>query len=487
MPTIDEIATFAKKKGFVFPSAEIYGGMAGFYDYGPLGSEMVMKIKNLWWKSIVHDRENVVGINGSIIGSEAVWNASGHVANFIDVVAFCKKCKLKIKVDKHEIGKAKCDCGALYENLGEFNPMFSTEVGVIKSEAVKAYLRPETAQTIFINFKNVLDTSRVKLPFGIAQIGKAFRNEISPRNFLFRMREFEQMELEFFTHPDKKNDCPIFEEVEKVKVNVLTAKEQAGTGKMESMTMGDLLKKKIIKTKWHAYWIGYRYNWYLDLGVNPEKLRLREHVPEELSHYSAATWDIDYEYPIGWKELEGNADRTDYDLQQHTKSSKVDLSYYDEDTKERVIPHVVSEPSAGVDRVFLTLLMDAYHEEEVKGETRIVLKLHPDVAPFKVAILPLVKKDGLSEKGKEVFNNLKQKFNSFYDESGSIGRRYRRMDEIGTPFCITVDHESLEQDDCTLRERDSMRQIRIKIKDLSDIIKKLSEGEKLETFGKFIN
>ncbi|MDD5416449.1 MAG: glycine--tRNA ligase [Candidatus Aenigmarchaeota archaeon] len=485
MVSIEEIAVFAKKKGFVFPSSEIYGGFSGFFDYGPLGVELKNNIKNSWWKSMVHDRENVVGIDGSIISSEAVWKASGHLENFADVLVECKKCKKKVRLDhliedqlkiktegmnademgallkKNNIKCNECKKGE-FGNPIKFNLMFNTAVGPHGNEI--GYLRAETAQMIFTNFKNVVDTSRVKLPFGIAQIGKAFRNEISPRNFLFRMREFEQMEMEFFMHPEKKNDCLIFKEIENVKANVLTSKEQPD-GKMQKMTIAQLLDKKIIKTKWHAYWIGYRYKWFLDLGITPERLRLREHVPDELSHYSLATWDIEYNYEFGWKELEGIADRTNFDLKQHAKFSKIDLSYFDPETNERVVPHVI-EPSVGVDRILLTLMIDSYFEEEVKGEKRVVLKLKPNVAPFRVAILPLVKKDGLAEKATELFNEVKNKFNCFYDESGSIGRRYRRMDEVGTPFCITVDHQTLEDGTVTIRNRDTMEQKRIKIKEI---------------------
>ncbi len=492
MPTIEDIAVFAKKKGFVFPSSEIYGGFSGFFDYGPLGVEMANNIKSLWWKAMVHDRDDVVGIDGSIISSEAIWKASGHLENFADVLVECNKCKKKVRLEQlledqlkiQTEGMTADEIGALlkknpikcneckkgeFGNPSRFNLMFSTSVGPHGNET--GYLRAETAQMIFINFKNVLDTSRVKLPFGIAQIGKAFRNEISPRNFLFRTREFEQMELEFFVHPKKKDECEIFKDVEKIKVNVLTEKQQKSSGKMEAYTIGDLYKKKIIKTKWHAYWIGYRYKWFLDLGITPEKLRLREHVSDELSHYSTATWDIEYNYEFGWKEFEGIADRTDFDLKQHAKFSKVDMSYFDQDTGERVVPHVAAEPSVGVGRIFLTLLIDAYHEEEVKGEKRIVLKLKPELAPFKVAILPLVKKDGLAEKAMETFNKIKLVCNAFYDESGSIGRRYRRMDEIGTPFCITIDHQTLEDGTVTIRYRDSMEQKRIKITDIEKNIK----------------
>lgn len=427
MPTIEEVAVFCKRKGFVFPSAEIYGGLAGFYDYGPLGVEMKNNIRKLWWKSIVHNREDVVGIDGALISPESVWKASGHVENFIDIVGSCKKCKTKVKLDRHEVGIAKCpNCGVIYEDEGELNPMFETSVGSLKSNKDKAYLRPETAQMIYVNFKNVLDTSRQKIPFGIAQIGKAFRNEISPRNFLFRMREFDQMEMQYFV-------------------------------------------REAESSKAFDTWQKARMQWYIDLGINKNKLRFREHDKKELAHYAKKAIDIEFEFgEFGWKEIEGIHNRGDWDMSQHEKFSKQDLKYFDDLTKEKFIPHII-ETSSGLDRIFLVFMFNAYTEEEVKGERRIVLKLHPDIAPFKVAILPLVKKDGLAEKAKKIFNEIKNNCNTFYDESGSIGRRYRRMDEIGTPFCITVDYDTMKDDTVTLRYRDSMEQKRVKIKDLEKL------------------
>ncbi|MBU3904696.1 MAG: glycine--tRNA ligase [Nanoarchaeota archaeon] len=443
MVSIEEMAVFCKRKGFVFPSSEIHGGLAGFFDYGPLGVEMKNNIKRLWWKSIVNDREDVVGIDGALISPESVWKASGHVENFIDKIGACKKCKTKVKLDKHEIGIKKCEkCGIVYADEGELNPMFETSVG---STGVKdkVYLRPETAQMIYVNFKNVLDTSRMKIPFGIAQVGKAFRNEISPRNFLFRMREFDQMELQYFVR--EKNAAKIFKEWKKI-----------------------------------------RMDWYISLGIDKKKLRFKEHDKKDLAHYAKEAFDIEFEFDeFGWQEIEGLHNRGDWDLSQHEKFSKQDLKYFDDQTKEKFIPWVV-ETSSGLDRAFLTFMFNAYVEEEVKGEKRIVLKLHPDIAPFRIAILPLVKKDGLAEKGREIFDELKTNCNAFYDDRSSVGRRYRRMDEIGTKWCITVDYQTLEDSTVTIRERDTMRQVRAKIKDLPDIIKKLSEGEKLETFGNFI-
>jgi glycyl-tRNA synthetase len=498
MVTITDIMSYCKRKGLVFPSSEIYGGFAGFYDYGPVGVEIVNNIKNEWWNSTVRSNENVVGINGTIIGHPKIWEASGHVANFVDYLVECKKCKQKFRADHliedilkikteglktKELGdiikkeKIKCpSCKGELGSVAEFNLMFKTNVGPSGQEF--AYLRPETAQTIFVDFKSVLDTTRQKLPFGIAQIGKAFRNEISPRNFLFRLREFEQMEMEFFVHPEKKNDCEKFDSVKEVKVNALTTAAQEKDGKVMPLTIGELVKAKTIKSKWHAFWIGYRYKWFLDLGIKPHNLRIRQHVKTELSHYAADTWDIEYNYEFGWKELEGIADRTDFDLKQHAKVSGQDISYFDEETKERVIPHVAAEPSLGVDRAFLTFILDAYHEEEVKGEKRIVLKLNPRLAPFKAAIFPLVNKEGMDKKAKEIYETLQTKFATFYDDSGSIGRRYRRMDEIGTPFCITIDGQTMEDNTVTLRDRDSLKQVRIKTKELHERISKLLDGEK---------
>lgn len=488
MVSIDEINSYCKRRGFVFPSSELYGGVAGIFDYGPVGVELKNNIKKEWWKSMVQDHDNVVGMDGSIITNSKVWEASGHVDNFVDFIVECKKCNARIRADhlvedvlktpadglkakelralieKNKIPCPECKKGQLSE-VGEFNLMFKTNVGPSGKEF--AYLRPETAQLIFTQFKNIIETSRLSLPFGIAQIGKAFRNEISPRNFLFRMREFEQMEMEFFCHPKKKSECDIFDAVKKVEVNVLTAEQQGKKSpKMQTVSIDELFKSKLIKSKWHAYWIGFRVKWYFDLGMNPKNLRLREHVPAELSHYSAATWDIEYNYEFGWKELEGIADRTDFDLQQHATYSKKDLSIYNEATKEKVVPHISAEPSVGVDRAFLTFLIDAYAEEEVKGEKRVLLKLHPQLAPVKVAVFPLVKKEGMDTKAREIYDELRKQVPCFYDESGSIGRRYRRQDEIGTPFCITIDGQTMQDNTITLRNRDTLEQERVSLMEL---------------------
>lgn len=492
--SISDITSYCKRRGIVFPNSEIYGGLAGFYDYGPVGVEMAINLKNQWWKSVVHEHTNVVGIDGAIITNRKIWEASGHADKFVDLLVKCKKCKQSFRADHlvEDVLKIPTDglsgdqidklikknkvlcpnCKGSLEDVVTFNPMFMTSIGPEGKE--RAYLRPETCQLIFSQFKNILETSRLKLPFGIAQIGKAFRNEISPRNFLFRLREFEQMELEFFTHPKQKDDCEKLSELKNIKIAVLTAKSQeAEKSKEEAMKITDLYKKKIVKTKWHAYWTGFHYKWLTDLGLNPKNLRIREHRADELSHYASATVDIEYKYDFGWKELLGIADRGDFDLKQHSEYSKTDLYYYDEATKEKVLPHVVAEPSIGVDRLFLTFLVDSYHEEKVKGETRIVLKIHPKLAAFKAAVFPLVKKENMDVKAKEVYTLLSKQFPVFYDESGSIGRRYRRQDEIGTPFCITVDGQTMKDNSVTIRNRDTLDQERVNIDDLITKLNKL--------------
>ena len=448
---MSEIASFCKRKGIVFPNSEIYGGLAGFYDYGPIGVEMINNIKKVWWEEIVHKNRNVVGINGAVITHPKVWEASGHTEKFIDYVVECKKCKSKFRADHlledagvkitklsaesldKLIRENKIVCPKCKGELGkveEFNLMFKTKVG--PGEGETAYLRPETAQLIYLNFKNVVETSRQKIPFGIAQIGKAFRNEISPRNFLFRMREFEQMEMQFFV---KKEDAD----------------------------------------KFFEEWKEKRLNWYEKLGINKKNLRIREHTKGELAHYAKRAVDIEYKFDFGWKEIEGIHNRGDWDLSRHEKYSGKDLKFFDEATKSRFIPWII-ETSAGLDRIFLAVLADAYHVEKVKGEKRVVLKLSPKVAAYKVAVFPLVNKDGIPEKAKEVFELVRGCYPmTFYDDKGSIGRRYRRMDEIGTPFCVTVDHQTLEDNTVTLRDRDSMKQERIKIEDLSnELFKRLN-------------
>jgi len=472
--TIDEMAMFCKRKGFVFPSGELYGGLAGFWDFGPLGTELKKNVKDSWWQYHVRSREDLTGIDGSIVTHPKVWEASGHVASFVDVAVVCTKCKNKTKVDKHEIESVKCEkCGGDFENKGEFNPMFTTQVGPIAEDSLKSYLRPETAQLIFADFKQITDTTRLKLPFGIAQVGKAFRNEIAPRNFLFRCREFEQMEIEYFIDPEKKKECPY--EIPDIEVKVYSAEMQKKGGEPVKMKVEEALKKKLIMLPWHAYWLGTELNWFKDLGANMENFRIRQHMPDEKSHYATDTWDLEYNFPFGYKELQGIADRGTFDLSSHEKISKKSLEIMDEQAGKKVLPMVISEPSLGVERAFLVFLFDAYSEND-KGE--VILKLNPKLAPIKAAILPLVKKDEkLVEKAKEIHTLLKTEWNTTYDESGSIGRRYARNDEIGTPYCIVTDGQTTEDNTATIRNRDNGEQKRVKIENIKDLVRKLINSE----------
>jgi glycyl-tRNA synthetase len=459
---IDEMANFCKRKGFVFPSGELYGGLAGFWDFGPLGVELKNNIKKEWWMFHVSGREDIVGIDGSIVTNPKVWKASGHVDSFVDVAVVCKKCKNKFKVDKHELKDCKCDkCGGDVESKGEFNPMFTTQVGPIREDSVEAYLRPETAQLIFANFKNVLDTVRLGLPFGIAQVGKAFRNEIAPRNFLFRSREFEQMEIEYFIDGERKNDCPYVGDIMDFELNVYSAEMQKKKQDSIKMTVEEALGKKIISLPWHAFWLANELKFFKGLGCNMDNFRIRQHEKTELAHYSSDCWDLEYNFPFGWKELEGIADRGTFDLSQHEKFSKKDLKFFDEQTKKKILPMVVAEPSLGVERAFLVFLFDSLKKNK-KGDN--VLCLSPKLAPYKAGIFPLVKKDDeLVKIARQIYGDLKKEFNVFYDESGSVGRRYARQDENGTPFCITVDGDSAKNKDVTVRFRDTGEQKRIKI------------------------
>ena len=471
--SIEEMAIFCKKKGLVYPSGEIYGGLAGFFDFGPNCVEINSNIKREWWKFHVQQREDIVGIDGSIITNPRVWQASGHVKNFTDVYVKCKKCRKPNKIDKSDIEKAMCECGGEYEVVGDLNLMFKTNVGPIEGNT--AYLRPETAQLIFADFKTVAENSRLKLPFGIAQIGKAFRNEISPRDFLFRTREFEMMEIEYFIHPKNINKCPFIKEVLDHKMNLLPAESQKKNKSHVKMTMKQALDRKIIKTEWHAYWLALEHKWFAGLGANPENFRARQHTKDELSHYALDTWDLEYNFPFGWKELEGIANRTDFDLQQHIKHSKKDLSFFDQETNEKVVPHVVAEPSLGVGRAFLVFMFDAYNDDRKRGN--IVLKLDPRLAPVKAGIFPLVSKPELIKIARNIYDGLRGAYSISYDKSGSIGRRYARADEIGTPFCITVDFGSLKDKSVTIRDRDTTKQARIKIAELKDTIRKLIDEE----------
>jgi len=480
MISIEEMASFCRRKGFVYPNSEIYGGMA----------EMKNNIKQNWWKFHVNNREDIVGIDGSIITHPKIWEASGHVAGFADIMLECKKCNeryradqliedvLKIKADGLSVedvnkilkqNKVKClKCSNSLTDANEFNLMFETYVGPKRNKDNITFLRPETAQLMFTNFKYVVENSRLKLPFGIAQTGKAFRNEISPRHFLFRCREFEQMEIEYFIHPDKIMDCPHIHEVLNYEILVYSAEMQKKDNKPVKMSMKKAMSGGMLKP-WHAYWLSVEHKWFVDLGVNEENLRVRQHLSDEKSHYALDTWDLEYKFPFGWKELQGIANRTDFDLKQHIKHSKKDLTLYDEESKKKIIPHVVAEPSLGVDRTFLVFMFNAYDYD--KDRKNIVLKLHPKLAPIKAAVLPLVNK--LNKEAKKVYDGLKSEFNCFYDSSGSIGRRYARMDESGTPYCITFDFDSLKDKKVTIRNRDDTKQARIPIKNLKNILNNL--------------
>jgi glycyl-tRNA synthetase len=430
--TMDKIVALCKRRGFIFASSEIYGGLGSTYDYGHYGVLLKTNVKNAWWKAMLAERDDIVALDSAILQHPRVWEASGHLAGFSDPLVDCKVCKQRFRadhVDRDEMCPAKAslpkteDRRHEFTEVREFNLMFKTQVGAVEDTASVAYLRPETAQGIFINFKNVLQFSRKKPPFGIAQVGKSFRNEITPRNFIFRTREFEQMEMEFFVPPAEAQD-------------------------------------------WYAYWKQARFDWYTRYGIRPENLQLREHDADELSHYSSGTADVEYWFAdLEWSELEGIANRGDFDLTQHTKFSGEKLEYFDQASGERYVPHVI-EPAAGADRATLAFLVDAYDEEEVEGEKRTVLKLHPQLSPVKVAILPLVKKDGQPELAREIFAAVRGVAQAEYDEGGSVGKRYRRQDEIGTPWCVTVDHQSLEDRTVTIRDRDTLEQVRIAADDV---------------------
>jgi glycyl-tRNA synthetase len=452
--TMDKIVAFCKRRGFVYQSSEIYGGIRSSYDYGPLGVEMKRNIKEEWWRRMVHMREDMVGLDSAIIMHPKVWEASGHTLTFNDMLVESRTSKRRYRADhliedatgidaeglspeqltkiiqEDERVKDPVDGGRDFAPVRPFNLMFETYMGPVKTPENLAYLRPETAQGIFVNFKNVLQTSRVKVPFGIAQIGKSFRNEITPGNFIFRTREFEQMEMEFFVEP--------------------------GTDEA-----------------WHEYWIEERWNWYTNLGLKEENLRRYEHPKEKLSHYSKRTVDLEFNYAsVGWSELEGIANRTDFDLKQHAAYSGENLEYFDQAAGERYVPYVI-EPAVGPDRIMLAFLVDSYTEEEVKGEERTVLKLHPRIAPTKAAVFPLSKKEPVSTIARELYDDLKGDYRIFYDDSGSIGRRYRRQDEAGTPFCVTVDFDTIEDKKVTIRDRDTLEQERVPLAAVRDRLKAL--------------
>ena len=440
--TMDKIVALCKRRGFVFPSSEIYGGVGSTYDFGHYGVLLKGNVKGEWWRSMLQERDDIVAIDSAILQHPRVWEASGHLAGFTDPLIDCRTCKQRFRADhigelacgrkpsKHPGETDECDL----TEARDFNLMFETTVGPVKESGSIAYLRPETAQGIFINFKNVLQFSRKKPPFGIAQVGKSFRNEITPGNFIFRTREFEQMEMEFFVPPAEAE-------------------------------------------QWFKHWLAERERWYVDLGIRPDHLRLRAHDADELSHYSSGTSDVEYLFPIGWSELEGIANRGDFDLSRHAEFSGEKLEYFDQATGERYVPHVI-EPAAGADRATLAFLVDAYDEELVEregtgeGEMRTVLRLHPRLAPVKAAVLPLVGKDGQPELAQEVHRLLRTRLQSEYDTGGAIGKRYRRQDEIGTPFCLTIDHQSLEDRTITLRDRDSLKQERLPIDGIAEEIER---------------
>ena len=480
--SIEDMASFCKRKGFVYRSGDIYGGLAGFWDFGHLGVELKNNLKREWWNFHVIKREEIVGIDGSIITNPRVWESSGHVASFVDLAVVCKRCKNKTKIDKHEFGNVSCEkCGGEFENKGEFNPMFTTNVGPIKEDSILSYLRPETAQLIFTNFKFVYDNARLKLPFGIAQIGKAFRNELSPRDFLFRCREFEQMELEYFVDPEEK--CQY--EIGDAKILVYSAEMQEKKQEPIEMSFKETLKKKIIITDWHAYWLEQEFLWFIGLDANPSKFRIRQHIKNEKSHYALDTWDLEYKFPFGWKELQGMANRTDFDLKQHQEHSKVNLEIINKENK-KILPHVVCEPSQGVERAFLVFMFDSYFYDDKRKN--IVLKLHPKLAPVKAAVFPIVKQSELENIAESICKKLREEdWNIVYDKSGSIGRRYARNDEIGTPYCITIDGDSFKNKDVTIRDRDTTKQIRIKISELRNVLRMLINREvDFEKAGKLV-
>ncbi len=476
--SIEELAAFCKRKGFVYPSAEIYGGLAGFWDFGHLGTELKNNIKKEWWKFHVLQREDIVGIDGSIITNPKVWEASGHVDSFIDVEVINKKTKEKFKVDRFEAEKYKNDPG--FEVRGEFNPMFTTNVGALDSDSIKSYLRPETAQLIFSNFKAVYENARLKLPCGIAQTGKAFRNEIAPRDFLFRSREFEQMEIEYFIKKDMK--CPY--DIPDTEVLVYPSEAQEHKNEPIAMSIKNAFEKGLIKKDWHAYWLATELRWFFGLGANRKNFRIRQHLKTELSHYSSDTWDLEYKFPFGWKELQGIADRGTFDLSQHEKFSGKELKIFDEESKERILPEVICEPSLGVERAFLVFMLDSYSYS--KERENVVLKLNPRLSPVKAAVFPIVKGARFEKIAEKIVWDLKQEFNVLYDKSGSVGRRYSRVDEIGVPIAIAIDEQSLKDKTVTLRDRDTTEQIRVKISEVKEIINKVIRGENLLDLGKIV-
>ena len=432
---MEKLVSLCKRRGFVFQSSEIYGGLGSVWDYGPLGVELKKNLKDRWWRAMVHARDDIEGLDAGILMSPRVGEASGHVAGFTDPLVDCKQCKQRFRADDPRIKgtpgqpDAQCPvCGTRGTLMAPrlFNLMFKTFMGPVEEDAAVIFLRPETAQGIYVNYLNVLQASRQKVPFGVAQIGKAFRNEITPGNFIFRTREFEQMEMQFFVRP--------------------------GTDE-----------------EWFEFWRGERLQWHRSLGVRAERLRFHEHGPGELAHYAKAAYDIEYEFPFGWNELEGIHNRTDFDLSRHQQHSGKKLEYFDQERQERYLPYVV-ETSAGADRAVLAVLCDAYHEEQVEGDTRVVLRLHPAIAPIKAAVFPLVNREGMPEMAKKIYDALRARFTAFFDDGGSIGRRYRRQDEAGTPFAITVDGQSTQDGTVTIRHRDTLVQDRVDAGRIGDFL-----------------
>ncbi|MEW6170196.1 MAG: glycine--tRNA ligase [Candidatus Omnitrophota bacterium] len=416
---MEKVVSLCKRRGFIFQSSDIYGGLANTWDYGPYGVELKNNVKRAWWKAVVYNRDDILGMDASILMHPKVWESSGHVASFADLLVDCKKCKKRFRQDHI---KGVCpECGSKeFTEARAFNLMFKSNIGPVEDTQAIVYLRPETAQGMFVNFQNILDSRHPKLPFGLAQIGKAFRNEVTTGNFTFRTLEFEQMEIEYFTNPKEAD-------------------------------------------KYYDYWVSQRFDWYLNLGIKKENLKKRQHDKEELAHYAKACTDIEYQFPFGWSELEGIANRTDYDLREHSKSSGKELMYFDDAAKEKFYPYII-EPSGGVDRSVLAFLTDAYFEEKVKDDIRVVLKLHKDLAPTKVAVLPLLKnRPEITELAKKIASDLKKCFITVYDDSAAIGKLYRRQDEVGTLYCVTVDVQSLEDKQVTIRDRDTMKQDRVGI------------------------
>jgi glycyl-tRNA synthetase len=481
--TIEELSNFCKQRGFIFRSSDIYGGFSGFWDFGPLGIEMFNNIRAEWWNFFIRQKENMVGMEASIISHPRTWKASGHIENFNvnDYVVICKKCKKSNKVDKPELGKIKCSCGGEYDwdKAQMVEQMFKTRVGAM--DAIDVYLRGETAQGMFLDFKLIYQTSRMQLPFGIAQIGRCFRNEIAPRDFLFRSREFHIGEFEFFINPEEKKCLLLDNEHLKIKFRILDAETQKQNKQdLKETTIEEIVKKGKLE-EWHAYWLAEQIIWFRKLGL--DEIKIREHTKEELSHYSSATFDIDYEYPFGSKEVAGNANRGQFDLTNHQKESKESMEVFDEKYKKKALPKVI-EPTFGMERIFLALLTKAYCEDE-KGNT--ILRLPKKIAPIKAAIFPIVKIDNFEKIAEGIVKDLKKEWNVLYDNSGSIGRRYARNDEIGTPYCITVDEESLKNKDCTIRDRDSTKQIRVRVEELRETLKKLVNGDiQFEKAGKLV-